>query len=158
MKQEIHPEWYPQATVVCQCGNTWHTGATVEEIRTEICSACHPFYTGEQRIVDTEGRVDSFMRRLQQRDQLRKEREEAQASQTPADLPLEELGLNKRHLSILTENNITVVQDVLNVFSDKGDNGILDLSGLGQQALIDIKKGLRQRGYEIPEADEAGEE
>lgn len=66
MKDEIHPQYYPEATVRCACGNTWTTGSTVEELRTDVCSACHPFFTGEQRIVDTEGRVDRFYRRLEQ--------------------------------------------------------------------------------------------
>ena len=66
MKDEIHPKYYPEALVRCACGNTWTTGSTVEELRTDVCSACHPFFTGEQRIVDTEGRVDRFYRRLQQ--------------------------------------------------------------------------------------------
>lgn len=66
MKDNIHPEYYPEATVRCACGNTWTTGSTVEELRTDVCSACHPFFTGEQRIVDTEGRVDRFYRRLEQ--------------------------------------------------------------------------------------------
>ena len=66
MKGEIHPKYYPEAVVRCACGNTWTTGSTVEELRTDVCSACHPFFTGEQRIVDTEGRVDRFYRRLQQ--------------------------------------------------------------------------------------------
>lgn len=64
MKEKIHPKYYSQATVVCACGNTWKTGATVEVIHTDVCSACHPFFTGEQRIVDTAGQVDRFMRRL----------------------------------------------------------------------------------------------
>ena len=68
MKEKLHPTWYPEAKVTCACGNSWTTGATVAEIRTDICSACHPFYTGEQRIVDTEGQVDRFMKRLQVRD------------------------------------------------------------------------------------------
>jgi large subunit ribosomal protein L31 len=55
MKTDIHPKWFPEATVTCSCGKTWTTGATVEHIRTDICSNCHPFYTGEQRIIDTEG-------------------------------------------------------------------------------------------------------
>jgi large subunit ribosomal protein L31 len=66
MKDKIHPQYYPEATVRCACGNTWTTGSTVEELRTDVCSACHPFFTGEQRIVDTEGRVDRFYRRLEQ--------------------------------------------------------------------------------------------
>jgi len=66
MKAEIHPEYHEEAVVRCACGNTWTTGSTVTELRTDVCSACHPFFTGEQRIVDTEGRVDRFYRRLEQ--------------------------------------------------------------------------------------------
>ena len=61
MKKGIHPTFYPDAVVTCACGNTWTTGSTRKTIRTEVCSKCHPFYTGEQaRIVDTEGQVDRF--------------------------------------------------------------------------------------------------
>jgi large subunit ribosomal protein L31 len=70
MKKDIHPEYYPEAVVRCACGNTWTTGSTVEEVRTDVCSACHPFFTGEQRIVDSEGRVDRFYRRLEQARQM----------------------------------------------------------------------------------------
>jgi large subunit ribosomal protein L31 len=66
MKEGIHPEYYPEAVVRCACGNTWTTGSPVLEVRTDVCSACHPFFTGEQRIVDSEGRVDRFYRRLRQ--------------------------------------------------------------------------------------------
>jgi large subunit ribosomal protein L31 len=66
MKEGIHPEYYPEAVVRCACGNTWTTGSTQPEVRTDVCSACHPFFTGEQRIVDSEGRVDRFYRRLRQ--------------------------------------------------------------------------------------------
>ena len=87
MKEKIHPNWFPEATVTCaSCGTTWTTGSTVETIRTDICSNCHPFYTGEQRIVDTEGQVDRFMKRLQVRDTKRAEVEELEASKTPANL------------------------------------------------------------------------
>ena len=67
MKQGIHPKYFPNATVVCACGNTWQTGSTTEMIHTDVCSKCHPFYTGEQRIVDTEGQVDRFYKKLQAR-------------------------------------------------------------------------------------------
>ena len=66
MKKGIHPKYYHNAKVTCACGNSWTTGSTVTELRTDVCSACHPFFTGEQRIVDTEGRVDRFYRRLEQ--------------------------------------------------------------------------------------------
>jgi len=62
MKQGIHPE-YHQATVKCACGNSFVTGSTQKEIHVEICSACHPFFTGKQKLVDSTGRVDRFKRR-----------------------------------------------------------------------------------------------
>jgi len=71
MKKDIHPEWYPEAQVACSCGNTFTVGATQEVIRTDVCSACHPFFTGEQRIVDTEGQVDRFMKRLERHTELK---------------------------------------------------------------------------------------
>ena len=150
MKAEIHPTWYPEAVVSCQCGNTWTTGATVPEIRTEICSNCHPFFTGEQRIVDTEGRVDKFMKRLQRRDSIREDLETRAESGLSTNLAVTELGLNSRFEKILAENNIAIVQDILDALSQKGEDGILDINGLGQQALIDIKKSLRNLGFEVP--------
>ncbi len=67
MQKDIHPKYYPEAAVICACGNSWTTGATQQVIRTDVCSACHPFFTGEQRIVDTAGQVDRFMRRLERK-------------------------------------------------------------------------------------------
>jgi large subunit ribosomal protein L31 len=64
MKPGIHPK-YEEATVTCACGNTFTTRSTRKDLRVDICSNCHPFYTGQQRIVDTAGQVDRFMRRLQ---------------------------------------------------------------------------------------------
>ena len=63
MKTDIHPEWHAEAQVTCFCGNTFTTGSTKASIRVEVCSQCHPFFTGEQRIVDTEGWVERFRRR-----------------------------------------------------------------------------------------------
>ena len=62
MKNEIHPE-YDVAVIRCGCGNSWETRSTKKEMRIELCSECHPFFTGEQRIVDTAGRVERFRRR-----------------------------------------------------------------------------------------------
>jgi len=62
MKTKIHPE-YHLADVRCACGHTWKTRSTKSELKVEVCSNCHPYYTGEQRIVDVEGRVDRFKRR-----------------------------------------------------------------------------------------------
>jgi len=73
VKKGIHPKYYPEAKVICACGNTWTTGSTQEVIRTEMCSACHPFFTGEQRIVDTAGQVDRFQRRQERAGQIAEE-------------------------------------------------------------------------------------
>lgn len=67
MKQGIHPRYFP-CTVTCGCGNKFQTRATVRELRIEICSACHPFYSGRQRFVDTAGRVDKFMKKYGKRE------------------------------------------------------------------------------------------
>jgi large subunit ribosomal protein L31 len=72
MKKNIHPEYFPEARVVCGCGNSFVTGATQQLIKTDICSACHPFFTGEQRIVDTAGQVERYMKRLEKREEMGK--------------------------------------------------------------------------------------
>lgn len=64
MKEKIHPKWYPEAKVVCNCGSAFTTGSTLPEIHVEICAACHPFFTGTQKLVDTAGRVDKYNQRL----------------------------------------------------------------------------------------------
>ncbi len=64
MKADIHPEYFAEALVTCSCGATYHTGSTKEALRVEICNQCHPFFTGEQRIIDTEGRVERLRRRF----------------------------------------------------------------------------------------------
>lgn len=64
MKAGIHPTYFGEAQIVCSCGNTFTIGATKEQIRVEVCGACHPFFTGEQRIIDTEGRVERLRRRF----------------------------------------------------------------------------------------------
>ncbi len=65
MKANIHPKWFPAAKVTCACGNTFTIGSTKEAIRVEVCSACHPFFTGQQKFVDTLGRVEKFQKRQQ---------------------------------------------------------------------------------------------
>lgn len=63
MKTEIHPKYYESAEIRCSCGNIFYTGSTKESLRTELCSKCHPFYTGQQKLVDTAGMVDKFQAR-----------------------------------------------------------------------------------------------
>jgi len=68
MKAKIHPKYYDNAKVTCLCGNTFTTGSTKPEVKIEVCSKCHPFYTGEQRIVDTMGRVERFKKKYKIKD------------------------------------------------------------------------------------------
>ncbi len=63
MQTQIHPKWYPEAKVTCACGNSFVVGASVPEIKVEVCSNCHPFYTGQMKYVDTAGRVEAFKTR-----------------------------------------------------------------------------------------------
>jgi large subunit ribosomal protein L31 len=63
MKKEIHPTYFPQATITCACGTVYTLGSTKEKIEVEICSACHPFYTGNEKVLDSAGRVERFKAR-----------------------------------------------------------------------------------------------
>jgi large subunit ribosomal protein L31 len=68
MKDKIHPAYYKDAQVICACGNTFTTGSTKKQLKVELCSQCHPFFTGERRLVDTGGRVERFKRRYKVKD------------------------------------------------------------------------------------------
>lgn len=72
MKQKIHPKYYPKTKVTCACGNSFEVGSTVPEINIEVCSACHPYYTGKQKLVDTQRRVDKFKARLAKTEAFKK--------------------------------------------------------------------------------------
>lgn len=151
MKKDIHPTYYPDAVVTCACGNTWTTGSTQKEIRTDVCSKCHPFFTGEQRIVDTEGQVDRFYKKLQARHEYLAEKEAAAAAKVSPERPVTDLGLNSRVEGLLLKAEISNVGEILSQL-EKGESGLLDLDGFGRKSLADVKKALRKFGYEIPEA------
>jgi large subunit ribosomal protein L31 len=63
VKEKIHPKYFDDAEIICACGNVIHTGSTRKQTKVEVCSNCHPFFTGEQRMLDTTGRVDRFKQR-----------------------------------------------------------------------------------------------
>ena len=68
MKEKIHPEYFNDAQVVCACGNTFTAGSTKKQLKVEVCSKCHPFFTGERRMLDTTGRVERFKKRYKIQD------------------------------------------------------------------------------------------
>ncbi len=151
MKAEIHPQWYPEARVTCACGSTWTTGSTRPEIRTDLCSACHPFYTGEQRIVDTEGQVDRFLKRLKAREGKLTTEGAADQAAALADIPVSTLELGTRYEKALAEAGVTTAADIVERFEAGGDQALLDIKGFGAKGLIDIKRKLRSQGVELPE-------
>ena len=149
MKAGIHPTYYPNATVICACGNTWHTGSTVEVIHTDICSKCHPLFTGEQRIVDTEGQVDRFYRKLEARSAYLAEKDARDTARTSPDQPLAALELSDRIVNTLSRAGINTIAQALSKL-EESDDGILAVDGFGRKSLIDLKKRLRQRGFPLP--------
>jgi len=153
MKQGIHPTYYTDAQVICACGNTWTTGSTKKVIHTDVCNKCHPFYTGEQRIVDKEGQVDRFYKKLQARQQYVDDIEAREAARTSPDRPVTELGLGSRPTDALAKAGLTNVGQVLDKLS-QGEAAILAIEGFGRKSLADLKKRLRQFGYDLPEAAE----
>ena len=79
MKSNIHPQYYPDAQIKCSCGNIIKTGSTKQLIEVEICSKCHPFYTGKGKLIDTSGRVDKFKKKLQhKKENIRTKKEKKQ--------------------------------------------------------------------------------
>lgn len=151
MKEDIHPTYYPDALVVCACGNTWTTGSTMKEIRTDVCSNCHPFFTGEQRIVDTEGQVDRFYKKLQARQDFIEQAEAREAAKVSPERPIAELELGKRATDSLEKAGISNVGQVLDMLQT-GEASLLAVEGFGRKSLADLKKRLRQLGYQLPEA------
>ena len=74
MKKDIHPKYYDKGRVQCACGNSFTVGSTKELTEVEICSQCHPFYTGKEKVLDSLGRVEKFRKRLQKKEQIQKKR------------------------------------------------------------------------------------
>src|ERR1700690_1196638 len=98
MKAEIHPKFYTDAKVVCaSCGNTWTTGSTKKDLRVDICSNCHPFFTGEgQRIIDIEGQVDRFYKKLSARQTYGDTKKAKENAMKSPERPIADFGLSTR--------------------------------------------------------------
>jgi large subunit ribosomal protein L31 len=155
MREGIHPTYYTDATVTCaSCGTTWTTGSTKKEIRVEICSNCHPFFSGESaRIVDIEGQVDRFYKKLQVRQAFVDDKKNRAASKVSPRRPIAELELSARSTAALDKAGIKDVGQFLEKLNE-GEAAVLSVEGFGRKSLIDIKKKLRSLGYELPEAVE----
>jgi len=153
MKEGIHPTYYTDATVICACGNTWKTGSTKKVIHTDMCYKCHPFFTGEQRIVDTEGQVDRFYKKLQARQQYLEDVEARETARTSPLRTIIELELGTRATDALVKAGLENVGQILEKLA-LGEGALLAIDGFGRKSLADLKKRLRQFGYELPQAAE----
>lgn len=152
MKKDIHPTYYPDAQVVCACGNTWTTGSTKQAIRTEVCSKCHPFFTGQQqRLIDIEGQVDRFYKKLQARQTYVDNQKAREDARTSPDRPIAELELGTRSTAALEKAGLTNVGQIIAKLAE-GEAAVLEIEGFGRKSLIDMKKKLRSLGYELPAA------
>ena len=146
MRKGIHPKYYPNAQVICSCGNTWTTGSTREVIRTDVCSNCHPFFTGEQRIVDTAGQVDRFMKRLdrysehQAETTKRQQETQEKLGQRFLKQKLVALELNDRVYQILQNADVVTVGDLVEMDKDS----LLALEGFGPKSFEEVETKLEE--------------
>ena len=79
MKAKIHPQYFENLQIICACGNIILAGSTKKELHTELCSACHPFYTGKQKLIDTAGRVDKYLEKVKKTKELKEKKDEPKA-------------------------------------------------------------------------------
>lgn len=152
MKEKIHPKYFESAKIVCSCGNTWTTGSTRAEIHTDVCYKCHPFFTGEQRIVDTEGQVDRFYKKLEARVTYQSQQQARETAKQTVEQAIGSLGLDERVVTLLTGAGLNTVTELVEKVK-AGDEGLLAIEGMGRKNVIDIKKRLRARGFLKDEAE-----
>ena len=152
MKAEIHPPVYEAKVTCASCGKTWVTTSTRKELRIDVCSNCHPFFTGESaRLIDIEGQVDRFYKKLSVRQTYVEQQKAKEELKGSPERPIEELGLANRAVEALKSAGITNVGQFLEKLSG-GNEALLGIANFGQASLTAAKKKLRALGYELPEA------
>ena len=154
MREKIHPTYYTDAKVTCaSCGTSWTTGSTRKELRVDICSNCHPYFTGEAaRILDIEGQVDRFYKKVkaaQSHVEQKKAREAAKLER-----PISELELSDRATNALIKIGIKNIPQFLEKLAE-GEEAMLAIEGFGRKPLIDAKKKLKSLGFDVPESANA---
>ena len=154
MREKIHPTYYTDAKVTCaSCGTSWTTGSTRKELRVDICSNCHPYFTGEAaRILDIEGQVDRFYKKVkaaQSHVEQKKAREAAKLER-----PISELELSDRATNALIKIGIKNIPQFMAKLAE-GEEAMLAIDGFGRKPLIDAKKKLKSLGFDVPESASA---
>ena len=152
MKAEIHPTVYEAKVTCASCGTSWVTTSTKKELRIDVCSNCHPFYTGESaRMLDVEGQVDRFYKKLSARQSYVEQQKAREESTNVFNRTVEDLALSPRATDSLKKAGVLTVGQVVEKLAE-GDNGLLQIAGFGQSALTSVKKKLRALEIELPEA------
>ena len=151
MKDTIHPKWYPDAKVIVEGEVVMTVGSTKPEISVEVWSGTHPFYTGTQRLMDTEGQVDRFYKKLSVRQTYVEQQKAKEELKGSPERSITDLGLTTRAADSLQKAGITNVGQFLERLSG-GNEAVLAIPGFGQASLTAAKKKLRSLGYEIPAA------
>ncbi len=156
MKTGIHPNLFEAKVTCASCGKTWTTLSTKKELRVDVCSNCHPFFTGESaRILDVEGQVDRFYKKLSARQTYVEQQKAKEEAASSPERSVDDLALTPRATDALKKAGILNVGQMLEKLRE-GNAAMLAIPGFGQSALTASKKKLRALGFEIPEAAAAG--
>lgn len=151
MQAEIHPVIYDAKVTCASCGTTWVTTSTRKELRIDVCSNCHPFYTGESaKILDVEGQVDRFYKKLSARQTYVEQQKTKEESLNSPERSIDDLELTPRATDALKKAGVLNIGQMLTKLGE-GNAAVLEIAGFGQSSLTAAKKKLRLLGYEVPE-------
>ena len=151
MKAEAHPTVYEAKVTCASCGTTWVTNSTKKELRVDVCSNCHPFYTGESaKMLDVEGQVDRFYKKLSARQSYVEEQKTREESTNVNNRSVDDLGLTPRATEGLKRAGVLNIGQLVEKFAE-GDAALLAINGFGQSALTTAKKKLRALDIVLPE-------
>jgi large subunit ribosomal protein L31 len=155
MKAEIHPQVFEAKVTCASCGTTWVTTSTKKELRIDVCSNCHPFFTGEAaRIMDIEGQVDRFYKKLSARQTYVEQQKAKEETLNSPDRSIDDLALSPRATDALKKAGILSIGQILSKLGE-GNAAVLEIAGFGQSSLTAAKKKLRSLGFEVPEVPDA---
>ena len=155
MRADIHPAYFQTKVTCASCGTSWTTGSTKKELRVDVCSNCHPFFTGESaRLLDVEGQVDRFYKKLQARETHVETQKAREVSKNSPERSVDDIGLAPRASDSLKKAGVINVGQFMEKLA-VGDAAVLEIPGFGQSSLTAAKKKLRALGYEIPETKPA---
>ncbi|MBK6794504.1 MAG: 50S ribosomal protein L31 [Anaerolineales bacterium] len=151
MKTDIHPKVFDAKVTCASCGTTWVTTSTSKELRIDVCSNCHPFYTGESaKLLDVEGQVDRFYKKLSARQNYVEDQKAREESTNISNRSVDDLGLTPRATDGLKRAGVLNIGQLVEKFAE-GDAALLAINGFGQSALTAAKKKLRSLEIELPE-------